>query len=135
MNEKQASTWRKRQIGAQDAVLMTRWDAIVGQFMTSAEGRPVFIVPPSVKLCPKCKQIKPRDQFYARQSHSQEALLPNCKPCHIEAQKERLAAKKKAARAAMTPEQKAAEAQRQREKHRKRNAAQATGKFEWPEDA
>ena len=114
---------------------MTRWNQIVSQFTAGAEGRAVFVLPPSVKFCTKCGQMKPRTEFYSRPQHSIDSLQSHCKPCHIASQKERAKAKKAARRAAMTPEQKAAEAERQRAKARKRNAAQKTGNFDWPGDA
>lgn len=98
---------------------MTKWGQILGQFTATASGQPAIVAPVTHKVCSKCRQEKPRAEFYPRPGHSPGALLPQCKPCHIETQKERVE-RNKVNLAALQA---------------KRNAEQPTGAFEWPEDA
>lgn len=37
--------------------------------------------PPTEKQCVLCKEVKPRSEFYAKVTHSPNAISSMCKPC------------------------------------------------------
>ena len=41
------------------------------------------------KLCRKCGQVKPLSEFYQYPYYPHDGVIPNCKPCHREACRQR----------------------------------------------
>lgn len=64
---------------------MNAWAKMIDAHIQAVDGKPVVTTSPLVKQCGKCKQVKPRDEFYARSSHSPGAISSRCKVCHAAA--------------------------------------------------
>lgn len=68
---------------------MTAWNGIVANFVRAEVTKPKPTVPATHKFCKRCKETKPRSEFYPRKSHSEGAVVALCKPCHSAATRER----------------------------------------------
>ena len=66
---------------------MSVWAQIVGDYQSTEDvaqqrARPYKTKePPSQKECVLCKEVKPRSEFYAKATHSPNAISSMCKPC------------------------------------------------------
>lgn len=115
---------------------MTAWTQIVQMLdkpLSAASARKYTTNTSAEKRCRTCEKLKPRTEFYARKSHSPNAVSAKCVVCHLATQRAKNAAKRET-RAAMTPEQKKAEKARIRRKQKDALEKQPTGNFDWPED-
>lgn len=69
---------------------MTAWAMIVEACAQPLQEK--WERPSETKRCSACGEVKPNADFYARKTHSPNALSSECKPCTVERVK---AAKKK----------------------------------------
>jgi hypothetical protein len=60
---------------------MTPWEKMVASYLKPLPKVEKPKLPPDQKLCNGCGEVKSRDDFYRRSSHSPNAVSAQCREC------------------------------------------------------
>lgn len=73
---------------------MNVWGQILDNYTRTAPVKTGIVVPSNMKVCTKCKECKPKSEFYVRPLHGAESVTSACKRCLIDASTKRNEKKK-----------------------------------------